>query len=102
MIKIINRKKYDTDTAKTVGYYDNGCNTNDFYYFMEELYKKKTGEFFLYGEGNAMSKYSRECGNNNWSGSCNIAPLTEDEAKEWAETHLSGEKYIEIFGDVEE
>ena len=49
MIKIINGKKYNTDTAKMVGDYDNNQPTNDFYYFAEELYRKKTGEFFLYG-----------------------------------------------------
>ena len=48
-----------------------------------------------------MSKYSRKCGNN-WGSGCKIIPLTEEEAKEWGEEHLSGEKYIEIFGDVEE
>ena len=102
MIKIINGKKYDTSTAKNVGEWSNGYYANDFNYCKETLYLKKTGEFFLFGDGGAMSKYSESCGTNNWCGSCEIIPFTEDEAKEWAEEHLTGEKYIEIFGDVEE
>ena len=31
-----------------------------------------------------------------------IIPLSEDEAREWAEEHLSGDEYEEIFGVVEE
>lgn len=102
MIKIINGKKYDTETAKMVGSWDNGYPTNDFHYCSETLYLKKTGEFFLFGDGGAMSKYSESCGTNNRCGSCEIIPFTEDEAKEWAEELLTGEEYIEIFGDVEE
>lgn len=51
MKKIINGKKYDTDTAKEVGYSNNGLLSTDIDYIEETLYQKKTGEFFLYGEG---------------------------------------------------
>lgn len=30
-----------------------------------------------------------------------IVPLTEDEAKKWAEDHLTVEEYEKIFGEVE-
>lgn len=102
MIKIINGRKYDTETAKMVGSWDNGYPTSDFNYCSEKLFRKKTGEFFLFGDGGAMSKYSMSCGTNNWCGSCEIIPLSEDGAKQWAEEHLDGDAYIEIFGDVEE
>lgn len=48
MKKIINGKKYDTDMAKEVGYDNNGLLCSDFYYIEETLYKKKTGEFFMW------------------------------------------------------
>ena len=70
--------------------------------FIEELYQKKTDEFFIYGEGGAMTKYAESCGNNNWCGGYKITPVTEQEAKNWAEEYLDGDEYIEIFGEPEE
>ena len=101
MKKIINGKVYDTDTAERVGSWDNGKYTNDLYYCSEDLYRKRTGEFFLYGEGGPGSKYAVSCGSNSWSGGEKIIPLTYDAAQKWAEC-LSGEEYEAIFGTVEE
>lgn len=100
MIKIINGKKYDTSTAEKVGEWDNGYSISDFHCCAETLYRKRTGEFFLYGRGHALSKYAGHSGNmSGWGES--IIPLTEDKAKKWAEEKLSGEEYVEIFGDPE-
>lgn len=35
-------------------------------------------------------------------GSEDIIKISENEAKQWAEKHISGESYIEAFGDVDE
>ena len=102
MKKIINGKVYDTDTAKKVASWYSSYARNDFHYYEEELYQKKTGEFFLHGEGNAASKYSRSCGQNEWCGSEKIMPMTFKEAQEWAEDHLDGDEYCEIFGEPDE
>lgn len=102
MKKIINGRKYNTETAKRLAGWDNNRSYSDFSYCSEELYKKKTGEFFLYGDGGAMTKYRRNCGQNCWGGGENIVPLTELQAKQWAEEHLDCDKYEEIFGEVEE
>lgn len=102
MKKIINGKMYNTETAEEYGDDWNGCPTNDFNYSCTTLYKKKTGEFFLHGEGGALSKYSESCGNNSWTGGSKIIPITVDEAKEWTEEHLEADVYIELFGEVEE
>ena len=101
MKKIINGKKYDTKTAKEMGCWSNNYYCNDFNYCEETLYRKKTGEYFLYGEGGAMSKYSQSCGNMR-SGGAEIILMTEAEAKKWAEKHLDCDEYEEIFGEVEE
>ena len=61
MYKIINGKTYNTDTAKMVGEWCPEIPRNDLSFFEECLYRKKTGEFFLHGCGNANSKYSRNC-----------------------------------------
>lgn len=102
MLKIINGKKYNTETAEKVGSYWNGRSASDFDYCEESLYKKRTGEFFLYGEGGARSKYARSAGQNCWSGGEMITPMTYEEAQAWAEEHLTGEEYEEIFGEVSE
>ena len=100
MKKIINGKKYHTDTAKMLA--SNGNGRSDFSRCYEELYQKKTGEFFLYGYGGPMSKYSRLIENNWYGGGEDITPLTEAEAKEWAERHCTVDEYEEIFGEVDE
>lgn len=102
MKKVINGKMYNTETAKAVGYYDNNLPRNDLGYCEETLYKKKTGEFFLYGIGGPASKYSKPVIDLNWSGSESIIPLSNEEAKKWAETNLDTNKYEKIFGEVEE
>lgn len=101
MKKILNGKLYNTDTAKLIGGYSYGT-PRDFKYIAEDLYKKKTGEFFIAGEGGAMTEYFRQTGQNSYSGGEDIFPLTEKEAREWAEEHLTAEEYIEAFGCPEE
>ena len=101
MKKIINGRKYDTETAKEVAYWNNGYPHSNFSHCEETLYLKKTGEFFLYGEGGALTEYSRDT----WSGSCGgskIIPMTEEDAKEWAMEHLECDEYEALFGEVEE
>lgn len=101
MKKVINGKRYDTDTAKLVGE-THYSNTRDFNYWREELYQKRTGEFFISGEGGPNSRYSEPIDQNSWSGGYKIIPLTLKEAQQWAEEHLDGDEYEAIFGEVEE
>ena len=101
MKKIINGKRYDTDTAERVGTWDNGHYTSDFQYCSEDLYRKRSGEYFLHGEGGALSKYASSSGNGSGWGE-NIRPLTLAQAQEWAEKHLDGDEYERIFGVVDE
>ena len=102
MKKIINGKKYDTETAKELGNYWNGYPSNDFKCYYETLYIKKTGEYFLFGEGGGLSPYATSCGNNSWGSGKEIIPLTEAKAKTWAEKHLNADEYEAIFGECEE
>lgn len=102
MKKIIDGRKYDTETAKEVGYWSNGLSWGDFSHVSETLFLKKTDEFFLYGEGGAMSEYAQYSGANSWGGGEMIRPMTVDQAKLWASRRLSVREYESIFGDVEE
>lgn len=101
MKKIINGKKYDTDTAKEICACSNGL-YSEIYGYQEVLYKKRTGEFFLYGEGGAGSKYGVHVGNNSYSSGEEIKPFTEAEARKWMERHATVEEYEALFGTVEE
>jgi hypothetical protein len=101
MKKIINGKRYDTNTAKLMGI-AKYSHPRDFRHWQEELYRKQTGEFFLYGIGGPLSPYARQTGQNQWSGDEKIRPLSLEEAQSWAEKHLDADEYEEIFGRIEE
>ena len=84
MKKIINNKLYDTDTAKAVSSrIDLGSVEGVFY--GKTLYRKRTGEYFVYREG------YRDMTDG-------IEPLSYDEARCWAEEHLGVEEYEAEFG----
>lgn len=102
MKKIINGKLYNTDTATQIAIYNNGYYINDFNCVYETLYRKRTGEFFIHGEGGAMSEYSVRCSDGSWCWGEKIIPLTEKGAQRWAEVHLEADEYIKLFGEPEE
>lgn len=102
MKKIINGKLYNTETARERGVWSNSGDWRDFAHVCETLYQKRSGEFFLYGDGGPASKYAVSVGGNSWSGGAKIIPLTVEQAREWAEQHLDADDYQEIFGEVTE
>lgn len=79
MKKIINGKVYNTDTAREVGIWTNTWDHHSWTYEHESLYRKRTGEYFLFGEGRPI-------------------PLSPAKAREWAEKHLSADEYEAAFG----
>lgn len=101
MKKVISGRLYDTSTAKLMGEYQYSY-PNDFHWYREELYQKKTGEYFLYGEGGPLSEYRETVSLNQWSGGEAIKPLSYQEAQRWAENHLDGDEYESIFGEIDE
>lgn len=101
MKKIINGKKYDTETARVIGFYDNNMNYSDFRWYEETLYRKKNGEFFMYGEGGGLSPYRKRYADG-WGEGSQLILVTEDDAKAWVEKHLSYEDYVDLFGEPEE
>lgn len=100
MKRIINGKRYDTDTAQFIRTYSSGLSISDFRYYDESLYLKKTGEFFLYATGNGASEYAGRYGDLRGPGE-KIVPLTLDEARAWVEKIEDPDLYEELF-DVEE
>lgn len=100
MKKIIKGKVYDTDTATFLAEYDSGHSVTDFKHYAEELYQKKTGEYFIYGEGGPASRYSQACPTGGWDGGQKIVPLSYEQARQWAEECLSTKQYEKLFGEV--
>ena len=101
MKKIIAGRMYNTDTATCLGVCAHGMPMT-FGYYEEGLYQKKSGEYYLVGEGGPMSPYAVRIDANNWSGGSRITPLTEAEARKWAEHNLDADAYIAIYGEPQE
>lgn len=101
MKKIIEGRVYNTETAKLLGEFSYS-NSRDFNYFTEELYRTKSGAYFLYGEGGPASRYSKQVEQNSWTGGCDIRSMSPQGARAWAEEHLDADEYEEIFGEPEE
>lgn len=100
MRKVIGGRLYDTDKAKFLGY-AGYSHPGDFSYWIEHLYRKKTGEFFLHCIGGPMSRYARRTGLDEWTGGEEIRPLSLKEAREWAEENLNADEYKQAFGAIE-
>ena len=102
MKKIINGKLYNTETASVIGWWHNTSDRRNFDFCEETLYKKRTGEYFLHGEGGPRSEYAVSEGNEWYSGGEKIMPMTPGEAQKWAEKYLDADEYMEEFGEVSE
>ena len=101
--RVINGKRYDPSTAESVASaHSVGLAYNDFGWWEESLYKKRTGEFFLHGSGGARTRYARSAGQNAWTGGEDVIPLTDAEARDWAEKHCDADEYESIFGPAPE
>jgi hypothetical protein len=102
MKKIINNLVYNTETAEEIGSMSWGDGPRDFHYMEETLYRKRTGEFFLYGEGGPATKYAVSVSQRGWRSGEKIIPLDFSAAREWAEENLSADDYEKVFGEVAE
>ena len=101
MKKIINYKKYDTETATEIGAWSQGI-AGTFEYVHESLFRKNNGEYFLHAKGGPLSVYRTYSGSNSWGGGEVIIPYTLGEAQKWAMEHMDGDAYEAEFGVVEE
>lgn len=102
MNRIINGKRYDTEITQCLAVHENMDNRNNIDWWSEALYRKPTGEFFLYGIGNARSKYAQHANYGAMTGGEIITPITIADAKKWAEQYMTAEAYKKIFGEVQE
>lgn len=96
MKKVINGKLYNTDGSTLIGSWDNGLGTSDFNCCEEALFKSPKGQFFLHGQGHGLTRWASRHGNASGWGE-DIVLLTEAEALEWAERHLSADDIAWAF-----
>ena len=100
----INGVAYNTKTAEAIARNGSGREImhSDERWFNETLYRKKSGEFFLYGSSGIFTKYAKQTGPNSWERSEAILPLTEDEVREWAMNNLDddGFRFVDIGSHV--
>lgn len=103
MKKIIDGILYNTETAEELAEWDNGLGPSDGHNENETLYRKKNGQFFLYGDGGPLSAYAESYMNGHgWTSGADIKPLTVDAAKRWAEEKIDVDEYEKIFGKASE
>lgn len=95
MERVIRGKRYNTATAEAVAEREH-LYPSDFGWVHEILYKKRTGEFFLWGEGGPQSKYRKKVEKNVYCSGEKIKPLTIKEAKAFIETYAP-EEYKKLF-----
>lgn len=101
MRKVIKGKLYDTETAQLVAEWSDGY-PRDFDYLSETLYRKRTGEYFIHGEGGPMSRYAEPCGQNQWQSGEQIVPTSYEQARTWTEIHADADVYEREFGVPDE
>ena len=89
MKKVIDGKVYNTETAELVHEWTNGRSTRDFKHRSKDLYKTKKGNWFIY-------HMAVSCGDNSYSGSKDIEPISEKNALRFLESH-DGIKAIEKY-----
>ena len=82
MKQIIEGKTYDTDTAKRI-WSLNYSEKGDAFYWQETLYKKRTGEYFIHGEGGPISRYAKIVSEDERAAGEKIVPITEEYAQKW-------------------
>jgi len=88
MKRILNMKRYDTETSEVIAKWDNGGHRGDFHRCEETLYRTRNGNWFLHGEGGALSPYAENCeaGRSTEAGEELIA-FTAEEAATWLAAH---------------
>ena len=98
MKKIINGARY-APTAKTLLaiFTENADNPSDS--LTEELHRKQTGEYFIYGRGGSHTRFAQNAGNSMQESGESIIPLTEDDARAWVKAHCEGD-YQRIFRET--
>lgn len=81
--RIIDGKRYNTDTATEIHDWWNGYPNSNFKHCYETLYRTPRGKFFTVGSSGPMSKYARSVAGGTSGDTDVITILTDLEARQW-------------------
>lgn len=102
MRKIINGKIYDTETAEEIA---RTCadvlSASDFNFWRETLYLTKKGQYFLHGEGHALTKYATQRGNGSGWGET-IILMNSAEVLKWFEFRMIDDEIVKQHFEIQE
>jgi hypothetical protein len=98
MKRVIDNKKYDTETATLAGEHWNGRDSADLDSVLERLYVTKNQAWFLHGKGGANTEYATHSGDGRWNGET-IIPMTAEGALEWLHRHNEVDALENHFAD---
>lgn len=87
MHKVIDGRRYNTETARVVLDVDNNMHRHDFRYRSWTLYQTKRGTFFLHHYGGALTDMAIPCGSNGRGAGEELEPLEPQDAKQFLERH---------------
>ena len=92
MKRIIDGKRFDTETADWVAEFRGGAGRTDFRYWKASLYRTPRGRWFLSGEGGGMSMFAEHVPGGGSRGGSGLIPIPATEAR----------RYLEDDGAVDE
>lgn len=98
--KLIKGIQYDIDSATEIAEISSPKDDQTDS-FMERLYRKRSGEYFVYGVGGARTRYAKRDGAS-WTAGWDIIPQSYEDARKWAKSNLSWRRYQDLFGTVRE
>lgn len=64
---------------------------------LERLYRKSTGEYFLYGSGGSATKYAQHTSEGFPAPGEKIIPLSPEAARKWGKEHVPEEDFQKTF-----
>ena len=104
MHKVIDGRRYNTETARVVLDVDNNMHRHDFHYRSWTLYQTKGGAFFLHHYGGALTDMAIPCGSNGRGAGEEIEPLSPHDARLFLERHSDRREAMDsleqLFGDA--
>ena len=101
MDKVLHELIYDTSEATEIVSTGGGSRPMDYGWWRETLYVTEQGEFFIAGEGGALSKYRRAVGGGEWSPGDEIIAMTKDKVLNWCKENNIKPDVISEFIELE-